>query len=84
MTTATANEELVNLVFTDWRNSTEAHLDGVPRNATIGEVLAEAVRVMQLPFRSAFQAVFRDRQLNNSEKEGQEELEQKELWFGKS
>ncbi len=67
MSTAQETPELINLVFTDWNSRKEAHLHKVSRNATVGEVLGEVVRAMELPFQSAFQAVFRGRALNNSE-----------------
>ncbi len=67
MSTAQETPELINLVFTDWNSRKEAHLHEVSRNATVGEVLGEVVRAMELPFKSAFQAVFRGTALNNSD-----------------
>jgi hypothetical protein len=68
MNTAQAGFDLINLAITDWdyedgKKGAKVTLDGVSRNATIGEVLGEAVRAMGLPFASSFQAVFRGRQL---------------------
>ncbi len=67
MSTTQATPELIHLVLTDWNSEKEAHLYDVSRNATIGEVLGETIRAMELPFNSVFQAVFRGRTLNNGE-----------------
>lgn len=55
-----------NLAFVDWQESKRVRLDKVPSSATVGEVLSTAVRAMELPFKSAFQAAFRGRQLNRA------------------
>ncbi len=70
MSTAQASSDLIDLAITDWeyedgKKGTKVDLDGVSRSMTIGEVLGEAVRAMGLPFATAFQAVFRGRQLSN-------------------
>ena len=68
MTTAVpTNPDLVDLRFTDWRNTKEVLLDSVPRSATVREVLAMAVRAMELPLRNAFRAAFQGRALNGTE-----------------
>ncbi len=55
------------LTFVDWQQSKRVELENVPRSATVGETLSAAVRAMELPFKSAFQAAFRGRQLNRAE-----------------
>jgi hypothetical protein len=57
--------DLVNLRFTSWDGNRGATLNDVMRDATIGEVLDEARRVMDLPIDSAYQALLDGRELNN-------------------
>lgn len=58
---------LLNVVIEDWSLQQEAHLSNVSRHATVGEIVREAVRALELPSRSPFQALHRGRQLNPSE-----------------
>ncbi len=67
MQTIETTGEFVNLVAKDWEDSRRVHLDSVPRSATVGEVVGESVRALQLPFSSFFQAVLRGRELNHSD-----------------
>jgi len=59
--------ELVNLVLRDWEGARRTHLESVPRSATIGEIVSEAVRSMGLPFQSFYQALFRGRELPSAD-----------------
>ena len=59
--------ELVDLTATDWEGSHRAHLEAVPRETTVGQVVGEAVRAMQLPGRTFFQALSRGRELSHDE-----------------
>jgi hypothetical protein len=63
---ATASE-LLDVTVTDWAHSRSAHLDGVPRNASVGELIGEAVRAMELPLEPFYRAVLRGRQLARTE-----------------
>lgn len=67
MSVAQETPGLINLIFTDWNSGKEAHLYDVSRNSTVGEVLGEAVRAMELPFQNAFKAVLKGRTLHNAE-----------------
>ena len=57
--------DLVNLRFTSWEGNRTAMLDDVMRDATIGEVLDEARRAMELPIDSAYKALLDGRVLNH-------------------
>jgi hypothetical protein len=76
-----ATPQFVDLVLSDWEGGRKAHLEGVPRSATVGEVVAEAVRALGLPIQSFYHALFRGRELPHSETldeaglEGESELE---------
>ena len=63
---STAPEPL-NLRVTNWEGTRRAHLDEVPRDATVGEAVSEAVRAMQLPVTSFFQALVRGREVNHGD-----------------
>lgn len=67
MSAATETPEFVNLVATDWEGARKAHLDGVPRTATVGEVVSESVRALNLPFQDLYSAVFRGRELDSTD-----------------
>lgn len=56
--------EFIDLRLTDWEGSHTAHLDRVPRSATIGHLVSEAVQQLGLPFGDFFRAVFRGRELD--------------------
>jgi hypothetical protein len=68
--TTTANE-FVNLVATDWEGTRKVHLDSVPRSATVGEVVSECVRGLQLPFERFYHALFRGRELSHADTLGE-------------
>ncbi len=55
---------LVNLKVTDWSQLRRAHLEDVPRNATVREILTEAQRLMDLSHESPYQLMFDNRILN--------------------
>lgn len=55
--------ELLDLTVSDWEGTRRARLARVSRSATVGEVVSEAVRSMGLPLQSAYQALFRGREL---------------------
>lgn len=59
--------QFVNLALQDWQGTRQVHLDDVPRNATVAEVLDEARRMMDLPLDTNYQAVREGRALNNME-----------------
>jgi hypothetical protein len=68
MTNATeATPQMIDLVASDWDGSSRARLESVPRDATVGQVVGEAVRAMQLPGRTFFQALFRGREISHEE-----------------
>ena len=67
MTVAQGTPEMLNLICKDWEGAHRAHLDSVPRDTTVGQVVSEAVRALQLPLKTSFQAVFRDRELSHAE-----------------
>jgi len=64
MTTAVHSSELMDLVFQDWEGTRRAHLEAVPASATVGEVVAEAVRTLQLPMQTFYQALSRGHTLD--------------------
>lgn len=59
--------QLMDLAFTDWEGFRRAELEGVPRDATVGELMLEAVRAMGLPLKTYYHTYLRDRQLNQGE-----------------
>lgn len=59
--------QFVNLALQDWQGTRQVHLEDVPRNATVAEVLDEARRMMDLPMDTNYQAVREGRALNNME-----------------
>ena len=63
--------DVVNLTFVDWEGSRRAHLDGIPTGSTLGQVVAEASRALQLPFQSYFHAVLRGRELPHGDTGGE-------------
>jgi hypothetical protein len=64
---AETTSQLVNLTVTDWEKTRRAHLEDVPRNATVAEILEEARRLMELSTDTSYQLVLGDRQLNQME-----------------
>ena len=67
MNTAEATPEMLDLVLKDWNGGNRAHLDSIPRDTTVGQLVGEATRAMQLPLRSFFKAVFRGRELSHAD-----------------
>ncbi len=66
MDAATAGD-FVSITARDWEGARRVHMDDVARNSTVGQVVGESVRALQLPFSDFYQAVFRGRQLNHGD-----------------
>ncbi len=66
MDAATAGD-YVNITARDWEGARKVHMDDVARSTTVGQVVGESVRALQLPFSDFYQAVFRGRELNHSD-----------------
>ena len=68
-TTATAERlpDMVSFHVTDWEGIRKAHLEDVPRNATLGEVIDQAARIMELDDGSTYHAFIGERALNDGE-----------------
>jgi phosphoribosylaminoimidazole-succinocarboxamide synthase len=64
---AASTGDFVNITARDWEGARTVHLDDVANSTTIGEVVIESVRALQLPFTDFYQAVFRGRELNHSD-----------------
>ena len=62
--TTTSNPDLVSIRVTDWRQLRHAHLEDVPRNATVREIMTEVQRLMELSLDSSYQLLSGDRALN--------------------
>jgi hypothetical protein len=58
-------EEFVDVTFSDWEGNRRVQLEGVPRNATVSELLDEVRRLMELPTDTGYQAVRGQVALNN-------------------
>ena len=60
---------LKSLTGVDWsgHKKVEINGDGVPGDTTVGEVLAEMVRAMQLPHSTPYAGYYQDRKLNRSD-----------------
>ena len=67
MSASATTPEFVSLVASDFDGARKAVLKDVPSTATVGEVVSEASRLLQLPFKNFYQAVFRGRELNDGE-----------------
>ena len=63
MTATAARAEVLDLEVHDWQNSRSAVLKEVSRSATVGQAVAEAVRVLQLPYATAYKALYDGREL---------------------
>lgn len=59
--------EFMNLVARDWEGTRSAELADVHRGTTVGEVVAESARLLNLPFQKFYQALFRGRELNHGD-----------------
>lgn len=64
MQTTTATPELLDITLCDWEGARKAHLEQVPRSATVGQVVSEAVAHLGLPPQHLYQAVLRGRELD--------------------
>ncbi len=64
---ATTVGDFVSITARDWEGVRKVHLDDVVRTTTVGQVVGESVRALQLPFSDFYQAVFRGRELNHSD-----------------
>jgi len=62
-----AAPDLMNLTFHDWEGARSAHLEAMPRSATVGQAVAEAVRALELPFSSFYKALHDGRELNHGD-----------------
>ncbi len=63
--TAERTEEFVDVTVSDWEGNRQVQLEGVPRNATVSELLDEVRRMMELPTDTDYQAVREGLKLNN-------------------
>ena len=66
MDAATAGD-FVSITARDWEGARRVHLDDVARTTTVGQVVGESVKALQLPFSEFYQAVWRGRELNHSD-----------------
>jgi phosphoribosylaminoimidazole-succinocarboxamide synthase len=66
MDAATAGS-FVNITARDWEGARKAHLDDVSSTTTVGEVVVESVRALQLPFQDFYAALYRGRELNHGD-----------------
>ncbi len=57
----------MNLTARDWEGTRTVHLEDVSRSTTVGEIVGESVRALQLPFQEFYQALSRGRELNHSD-----------------
>lgn len=57
----------LDLVASDWEGQRQVHLDGVTGDRTVGEVVAESARLLELPFANFYQAVLDGRELNHGD-----------------
>jgi hypothetical protein len=78
MSTAQAPTELFNLTFHDWQSARSATLEGVSRGATVGQVVAQATKSLELPFASFYRAVWEGRELNHGSTLEEEGIEHDE------
>ena len=71
MNARAATAEVLDLKVHDWQNSRSAVLKDVSRSATVGQAVAEAVRVLQLPFATAYKALYDGRELPHGDTLGE-------------
>jgi hypothetical protein len=62
-----ADGEFVNIRARDFDGTRRVDLEGVPRSATVGEIVAEVARALQLPFEKFYHALFRGRELPHAD-----------------
>jgi len=62
-----AANDFINLVARDWEGTRSAHLADVHRGTTVGEVVSESARALDLPFQNFYQALLRGRELNHGD-----------------
>jgi hypothetical protein len=60
---------LKSLKGVDWagQKKVEINGDGIPADTTVGEILAEMVRTMQLPHSTPYAGYYQDRKLNRAD-----------------
>ena len=68
-------EDFMSITARDWEGARRVHLNDIARDTTVGQVVGESVRALQLPFRDFYQAVFRGRELNHSDTLGEAGLD---------
>ena len=68
-------EDFMSITARDWEGARRVHLNDIARDTTVGHVVGESVRALQLPFRDFYQAVFRGRELNHSDTLGEAGLD---------
>jgi hypothetical protein len=56
---------LIDLTFSDWEGQRRVALDGVPRNATVAELVHEVRRMLELPADTEYGAVLNGLKLPN-------------------
>ena len=56
--------ELITLSVKDWEGTRRAHLEDVPRNATVAEIVDESRRLMGLPSDTSYHLVLGSRALS--------------------
>lgn len=57
----------INLVAKDWEGARQAELQQVHSGTTVGEVVSESAKALNLPFQSFYTALFRGRELNHGD-----------------
>jgi hypothetical protein len=67
METAGTVGDFISITARDWEGLRSVHLDDVARSTTVGQVVGESIRALQLPFTDFYQAVYRGRELNHSD-----------------
>jgi hypothetical protein len=71
MNATSAAAEVLDLQVHDWQNSRRVVLKEVSSSATVGQAVAEAVRVLQLPFATAYKALYDGRELPHGDTIGE-------------
>ena len=71
MNATAATAEVIDVTVHDWQNSRSAVLKEVSSSATVGQAVAEAVKVLQLPFASTYKALYDGRELPHGDTLGE-------------
>lgn len=66
-TTTETAPRLIDVSLRDWEGTRRARLESVPRSATVGELVSEAVRSLGLPAQRFYQPLLRGRELRGSD-----------------